>query len=471
MYKIFCLSLIAVLFSTHFLSAQTNKNTEKKKVPLVYKFDIKDEIGPAVWRTTKQGMEEAHQLKADFILIEMNTYGGLLDAADSIRTKILNSQIPVLVFINNNAASAGALISIAADSIYMHSGANIGAATVVNQEGEVVPDKYQSYMRSMMRSTAESHGKRKKVVNGDTIEVWHRDPKIAEAMVDPSIYIENVIDSGKVLTFTTDEALRNAYCEAKAENIQEVLTHAGIKKYELKEYHLTTFEKLMGVLVNPYLQGILIMLIIGGIYFELQSPGIGFALAVSIISAIIYFAPLYLEGLAANWEILIFIGGIILLGVEIFVLPGLGIAGIFGIVLIIAGLTLSMVDEFVFEMGMKGFNVIFSALGVVIVSTVLSFGASILIGKNLIKSNGLLKVLVLDSEQNKEDGFIGVDNSKRSLVGQIGIAYTALRPSGVVEIADLQYDAKSITSFIEKGETVEVVSYESGQLYVRKIKH
>jgi len=108
---------------------------------------------------------------------------------------------------------------------------------------------------------------------------------------------------------------------------------------------------------------------------------------------------------------------------------------------------------------------------VVIVSTVLSFGASILIGKNLIKSNGLLKVLVLDSEQNKEDGFIGVDNSKRSLVGQTGIAYTALRPSGLVEIADLQYDAKSITSFIEKGETVEVVSYESGQLYVRKIKH
>src|SRR3546814_5574247 len=101
----------------------------------------------------------------------MNTYGGLLNAADSIRTRLLESPVPVIVYINNNAASAGALIALACDSIYMHPGATIGAASVVNESGEVLPEKYQSYMRSMMRATAEVQG---------------RDPHIAEAFVDRS---------------------------------------------------------------------------------------------------------------------------------------------------------------------------------------------------------------------------------------------------------------------------------------------
>ena len=160
---------------------------------IVYVFDIKEEIAPPIWHKAKKAFDHAKEIDAAAIIIHMNTYGGMLETADSLRTKILNLDIPVYVFIDNNAASAGALISIACDSIYMIPGANIGAATVVNQEGKALPDKYQSYMRSMMRSTAE--------VNG-------RDPEIAQAMVDPRIYIEGVIDTGHVLTFTTSEAIK-----------------------------------------------------------------------------------------------------------------------------------------------------------------------------------------------------------------------------------------------------------------------
>jgi membrane-bound serine protease (ClpP class) len=332
--KILSFLLVAISFSfTGGIYAQSADSIKSKKI--ILKYDIKKEIGPAVWRQTMQAFDMAQKVDADYVLIHMNTYGGLVDAADSIRTKILNSEIPVMVFIDNNAASAGALISIACDSIYMRPGANIGAATVVNQTGEVVPDKYQSYMRSTMRATAEAHGKDTIVVGGDTTYRWVRDPKIAEAMVDPRKYVEGVSDSGEVLTFTANEAMVHRYCEGIAENIEEVIEKAGIKEYEIKEYQPSSLEKVMGILVSPYLQGILIMIIIGGIYFELQTPGIGFPIGAAIVAAILYFAPLYLEGLAENWEILVFVIGIILLLVEIFAIPGFGVFGISGIILAI----------------------------------------------------------------------------------------------------------------------------------------
>ena len=141
--------ILAVLLIPMVLSGQEDS---VEKTTLIYKFDIKEEIAPPVVRTTQKALNEAKKRGADIILIHMNTYGGLVDAADSIRTKILNSDIPVYIFIDNNAASAGALIAIACDSIYMAPVASIGAATVVDQTGKPVPDKYQSYMRSWMRS-------------------------------------------------------------------------------------------------------------------------------------------------------------------------------------------------------------------------------------------------------------------------------------------------------------------------------
>ena len=206
---------------------------------LVYKINIKEDIMPAAWRQVKRGLADAQEQQADLVLLHLNTYGGMVNMADSIRTGIINCPIPVWAFIDNQAASAGALISIACDRIYMRRGGSIGAATVVNQTGEVQPDKYQSFMRSMMRATAESHGCDTLInAKGDTTFRWLRDPRIAEAMVDPSIYIEGIIDTGKVLTFTADEAMAHGYCEGKAENVAEVLKNAGIEHYTITEQHI-----------------------------------------------------------------------------------------------------------------------------------------------------------------------------------------------------------------------------------------
>ncbi len=461
---------LAIIFFTNFSFAETSKDTTKQqtKKTIVFQYDIMQEIAPAVWRHTQQSFEQAKAMNADLILIHMNTYGGLVDIADSIRTKILNSNIPVYVFIDNNAASAGALISIACDKIFMRKGANIGAATVVNQTGAVMPDKYQSYMRSTMRSTAEAHGKDTIIIGNDTIFKWKRDPLIAESMVDPRTYIKGIIDTGKVLTLTTSEAIKIGYCEGQAETIPDVLKLAKIDNYEIIKYEITTLEAIIDFLVNPVVHGLLIMLIIGGIYFELQTPGIGFPLAAAVFAAILYFAPLYLEGLAANWEILIFVIGIILLALEIFVVPGFGVTGISGIILIVAGLSLSMVDNIVFDLGGVYLDSFFKSLVIVVSSMFFGIIASIYFSKKLFDT-GYFSFLALNTTQKLEDGYVGVDNTEKSLIGKKGIASTILRPSGKVKIDDDTYDAKAEYGYISKNDKIEVVRHEAGQLYVKKI--
>lgn len=460
--------ILIFLISFFNSNAQDSIRTDTDTKKLVYVFEMKDMIGPGIWRQTQKAFEEADTLNADYIIIDMNTYGGLLDAADSIRTKILNVEKPVYVFINNNAASAGALISIACDSIYMRTGANIGAATVVNQTGEQMPDKYQAYMRSLMRATAETHGKDTIIEGNDTIYKWKRDPLIAEAMVDSRTVVEGLIDSTRVLSFTTEEAIEYGFCEGKAENIEEVLEEAGIENYEIKKFTVTTLERIIGWLVNPVISGILIMIIVGGIYFELQTPGIGFPIAAAVLAATVYFAPLYLEGLAENWEIVIFVLGIILIGVEIFAIPGFGVAGISGIILAITGLTLSMVDNIVFDFEYTNSgNYLFRALLIVLVSMIAAIVLSIYFSKKLLLDSPF-KSLVLNATEDKNEGYISIDAKQSTLVGKIGKAITILRPSGKVEIENDIYDAKCEIGYIEKGEVVKVIRHEATQIYVIK---
>ena len=438
---------------------------------LIYMFEIKEMIAAPIWRTTKLAFEEAEKMGADLVLIDMNTYGGEVSAADSIRTRILNSKIPVYVFINDNAASAGALISIACDSIYMKPSAKIGAATVVNQTGEQVPDKFQSYMRATMRATAESQGKDTIVVNGDTALVWRRNPAIAEAMVDPKIFVENISDTGQVLTFTATEAVKHGYCEGIVNNRKEIFEQAGIKEYTIEQYSPSAMDKIIGLLINPFVTGILIMIIIGGIYFELQSPGIGFPLAASVVAALLYFAPLYLEGLAEYWEFLIFAAGIVLMLVEIFAIPGFGVAGIAGVICMVTGLTLSMVDNELlrdFEFTGEGMNVVMRSFGIVVLSALLGLLTSIWLASRVLSTNNFAK-LALSADQKVSEGYLGVESEQKELVGLTGKAYTVLRPSGKVIINDKIYDAMSEFGFINKGDEIKVIRYETGQVHVVKV--
>jgi membrane-bound serine protease (ClpP class) len=458
--------LVLLVFASLVVFAQETKKT------LVYKLNIKSEITPATRRQVSQAFEAADSLKADIFLIHMNTYGGTVVDADSIRTRILQSKIPVYVFIDNNAASAGALISIACKGIYMRPGGSIGAATVVNQTGAAMPDKYQSYMRSTMRATAEAHGKDTIITaDNDTIYKWFRDPKIAEAMVDQRIYIEGVSDTGKVLTFTPMEAMKHGFCEGTAENVDEVMQQIGVSEYEMVEYEPSWIEKIIGFLVNPMISGLLIMAIVGGIYFEMQSPGIGFPLGVAILAAVAYFAPLYLEGLAENWEIILFMVGVILMAVEIFAIPGFGVAGILGVSFMFIGLVLSLIGNVHFDfegvemdgVGVAFVTVLFGVFG--------GFLLSIYLGKSLFTTtSGPFKNFALNTVQSVSEGFVSVDTRLFELKGKTGISQTVLRPGGKIIIDGEVFDAVAETGFIEKDEQVVVTRIESVQLFVELVE-
>lgn len=431
--------------------ATAQQTGDLKKVMLM---KISTEIDPRTNRYSKLAMEEAENMGADIIILEIDTYGGAVNDADDIRTRLLESERPVWVFINKDAASAGALISIACDSIYMAPGASIGAATVVvGGTGEAAPDKYQSYMRSIMRSTAEARG---------------RDPKIAEAMVDEEIEIENITEAGKVLTFSTSEAMKNGFCEAEVKSVDDILQRNGVENYELTEFELSTTEKIIRVFLNPFISGILILIIIGGIYFELQTPGVGFPIVASVIAAILYFVPYYLNGLAANWEIIIFFVGIGLLVVEIFVLPGFGVAGIGGIILIVGSLILVMLNNEVFDFTFVDAEEITTA----VLTTFAGLLASVFLmfygGVRLTQTKAFQRISLPDTQQRSE-GYTSNFNLQ-SYLGMKGVSYTVLRPSGKIMINDELKDAFTRGEYIEKDKQVEVIDESGTSLKVKEIK-
>ena len=447
-----------------FTSTAIAHEEAKNKKAVIYQINIQAEINTTSRLYLNNGLKEANELNADAVLLQMNTYGGTVVDADSMRSAILYNPIPVYVFINNNAASAGALIAIACKKIYMRRGANIGAATVVDgNSGQAMPDKYQSYMRSIIRSTAESHGKDTLIVGKDTTYQWVRDPLIAEAMVDDRVFIPNVIDSGKVLTFTAQEALKFRFCEGIAESVDEVITqHLGYDDYKLVEYKPTFYDNLKGFLMNPAFQAILIMIIIAGIYFELQSPGFVFPSIAAVTAAILYFTPLYLDGFVQNWEIIIFIIGILLILFEIIVFPGHGISLIAGIILVGVGLIFALLNNHYFTFENVRIPDISRSILTVFSGTLMGMIIVLWLSSRIGEKGMFRKIaLVADLESSES-----VDQGVRLLVGKTGKAMTVLRPSGKVMIDNEMYDAVSNQGFIDSGTTVTVVKVENMQVYV-----
>lgn len=434
------------------LPSNSSFGQTKEKLYKVFVLTVRAEIDPSSSRYLELGLEEAKEHAADIIIIDLDTYGGALNSADEMRKMLLDCEIPIWVFINKNAASAGALISIASDSIYMAPGANIGAATVVTQDGTPAPDKFQSYMRSLMRSTAQANG---------------RDPKIAERMVGQAVGSDSAI-VGNVLSFTTEEALANNYAEAKVLSIQEILKINGITNFTIQKFELSFLEKIISLFLNPYLRSILILLILGGIYFELQSPGIGFPLLVSVIAAILYFVPSYLNGLAANWEILIFILGIGLIALEIFVIPGFGVAGIAGILLTFGALILVMLNNDFLDFS----NVEASAFSEAIVVLIVALAGAIILfafGWPKLLESKYMNHIALKESFDSSKGYNPNMFDKATLIGKHGVAHTVLRPSGKVTIDDIVYDAYSQGEFIERGMEVIVIDCTTTSLKVKPV--
>jgi len=288
-------------------------------------------------------------------------------------------------------------------------------------------------------------------------------------MVDDKVSIPGIIEAGKTLTFTAEEALQHGYCDGIAESIDEIIkNHITEANFEIIVFQPSFWDKVKGFFSSSIVRSILIMLIIGGIYFELQTPGIGFPLAISILAAVLFFVPLYIDGLAANWEILIFLLGLVLLALEIFVIPGFGIAGISGILFSVAGLTLSLINNVNFNFDGVQAGTVGKSLLTVLVGITLGF-VLILYLSNKIGSTGIFKKMALNTALENKEGYIGVSMDELQLVGKTGYASTVLRPSGKVNVEGKVYDAVSTEGFIEKGVQVRVLEYRTGQIYVEKI--
>ena len=411
-----------------------------------YRIRLDQDIDPSSQRLVTLGLEKAREANADYILLDLDTYGGAVDAADSIRSAILRCETPVLAYVNMQAASAGALISIACDSIYMRTGSSIGAATVVNQTGEVAPDKYQSFMRGMMRATAKANG---------------RDPEIAESMVD----------TANVLSLTPDEAMEVGYCDGIAEEVSDVARIvAGDNEFIIKDMEddMTWLDRLIQFLLNPLLQSIFMMMIIGGIFVEIRTPGIGLPLLTAVVGALLYFAPGYLGHLVSYWEILLFVVGIILIAMEIFVLPGFGVCGITGIIAVVVSLAFAMVDnaELFHWDGTLNLEPVLMPLGIVIISSAVAIFGSVWLVKKLYETRSFDHIALRQSLTG-EEGFVGVVSGLESLVGQEVTVFTDMRPSGKVRTADGRIFEASMKygGYAVKGQTLKVVSTEQGRLY------
>jgi membrane-bound serine protease (ClpP class) len=414
----------------------------------VYYAEIDGEIDLGMAPYVSRVVSEANEENADAIIFKINTFGGRVDAATQIKDAIISSEILTIAFINNRAISAGALIAISCSKIAMVPGSSIGAATVVDQTGQKQSEKYQSYMRSEMRSTAERNGRR---------------TDIAQGMVDERIIVEGLVDSTQLITLTTAEAVKYEIADTTVESLNEVLAAFNLEGAQIVSVQSNWAEDVVKFLNNPIISTILIMIGFFGLMAEVKTPGWGLPGTAGLIALALFFGSSYILDLASIVEILLFIAGVALIAVEIFVIPGFGIAGISGIILVIVSLFLALTG------GMKFFD--FDIIGIAIIQIAIAlvgaFGSILLLAKFLPKST-LFNRLVLAEEETAERGFVSYPSAKE-LIGAEGIALTDLRPSGSAEINSTRYDVVADWQYIERGKRIKVMRVEGIKVVVKEV--
>ncbi|MCS6794720.1 MAG: NfeD family protein [Raineya sp.] len=417
----------------------------------IYYFKIEGEIAEPTRVMVDSALAEAKRKKVDYVIMEINTPGGLVSAADHINQQILDYPIPVWAFINNNAYSAGALIAIACDSIYMAEGANMGAVTPVDAEGKYAPEKYRAAIRAKMRASAEAN---------------RRNPKIAEAMVDETLEYDSLVAPGKLIVYTTSEAIKNGYCEGKFNSVEEILKHYKMEKAQIIRYTPTFIDKLIGFFLNPVIRTLLILLIIGGIYFELQTPGVGFPLIAALVGLALYFVPHYIQGLAQNWELLLFLGGLGLIALEIFVMPGAKVFLIAGLIIMFGALGLMMIGNVGFSLEGVSQKSLYESLITTSIGLLGTIVMIVILAPKIATSKQF-KHIALQTTLDRKEGYVSA--TMPPMIGKQGTAYTVLRPSGKVLIDNHTYDAFTQGDFIEQGTPIEVIAQEGAELVVKRI--
>lgn len=394
-------------------------------------------------------VNEAEKNNADAIIFKINTFGGRVDAATQIKDAILSTKIKTVAFVNNRAISAGALITLSCNVIVMAPGSNIGAATVVDQTGQKVGEKYQSYMRSEMRSTAEKNG---------------RPTDIAQAMVDERIVIPGLCDSTQLVTLTSEEAVKYKMADTILAKLDDVLNYLDLKDAKVIDVRSNWAEDVVRFLNNPIVASILIMIGFFGLLAEIKTPGWGLPGTAGLIALALFFGSSYILQLASIVEILMFIAGIILIAVEIFVIPGFGLPGIAGIILVFASIFLSLLggDPFI------NFDTISVAIIQLTIALIVALVLVFLLAKFLPKTSAFSRLVLAESEK-ADQGFVSYP-SETKLLGKTGKALTVLRPAGIAEIEGKKYDVIADNEYIEPGKVVKVIRVEGIKVVVSEVK-
>ena len=409
----------------------------------------------------KRAIEESQDARV--IILDVNTFGGRVDAAVRIRDALLASKVTTVAFVDRRAISAGALISLAADYIVFTEGATMGAATPIeikDGKADAVGEKMTSYMRSEMRSTAEAK---------------KRDGEMAAAMVDADIEIPNLTPKGKLLTLTTDMAVRTGIANGTVETLDELIGEMGLKGQPVVRQAPNWAEKTAGFLTSPVVAGLLMLVGFLAILAEIKTPGFGIPGTVGIICLSLFFAGHMIVELAGWEEVLLATVGLIALAVEIFVTPGFGWLGVTGIVLLVAALVMAMLDGPTGLLWSTG--AITNALGLVLMGLFGAVGlfavALYVLGRMgrapqasskgwLILSRTLARA---KSATPGEDGPTDEERKQR-LVGRIGKAQTDLRPSGKAKFDDDVLDVVSDLHYVERGASVRIVDIEGVRVVV-----
>ncbi|WP_139187907.1 NfeD family protein [Bacillus tuaregi] len=411
----------------------------KAKGEVVYVVPIEETVEKGLHAFLKRAVETAEEEKADAIIFEIHTPGGAVDAAAEIGKLLTSTDVKTVAFINTQALSAGAYISLNMDEIYMVKGGTIGSAAIIDQQGNTAGKKAESYWFAEMRNAAK-HAE--------------RDPIYALAMADESVDLpEYGAGKGKLLTLTSEQALEVKYAEGIVNNLEELLVQLGYSNAEVRPLELSFAEKLARFITNPVVYSILLTIGSLGLVVELYSPGFGIPGFMGLSALLLFFYGHLVAGLTGFESLILFVVGIGLILLEFFVSGG--IAGILGFIAVIG--SLFMASDNVIHMG---------------ISLLVAFTASIILAILLIKVFGkrlrLFQKMMLTDSTNTESGYIS-NISRLELVGMEGDTLTAMRPSGTILIENERIDAVSEGAFIAKGAKIRVVKAEGARIVVREI--
>ena len=428
---------------------------------VVYRVPIEGTIDLGLPPFIQRTLEDAESNEATAVIFDINTFGGRVDAATQIKDAILGADILTIAFINRRAISAGALISLSCEKIYMTGGGLIGAATAVDMTGKKGSEKVISFMREEMASTAEKRGRSKEIARGmvdEELTFTHL------VIGGDSIKVDDIEGrkDGKLISLTTEQALKYKIADGTAENMEALLDSLGYSSFQTIETTENWSEAIVRFLTNPVVASLLTTFGFLGILFELQSPGWGIPGFVGLACLILSLSASYIAQLATMSDMLFVLTGLALILLEVLVIPGFGIAGLGGIGLMIYGLYLLLlpdipVGEEVLGQAMDGFLI--GLVGAVI--------GVVLLAKLMIKTK-FWEQLTAPDTQKKEDGYSNTFGWE-SLQGETGIADTDLHPSGWVRVKDQRIFVVSEGEFIEEGKEIKILSVDGNRVLVREL--